>query len=111
MMNPAEMIAAIVNEIHIYLTTEFVLDSTSPSLIKYKSSDIEVAKNICDLALRLHNIVLNGEPAVVLSPFHKREVTYYNGLLIAAASTLPKNIKDRLIVCVYNGVPFAMNDN
>lgn len=111
MMNTAEKIAAIANEIHIYLTTEFVLDSTSPSLIKYKGSDIEVAKNICDLALRLHNISLNGEPSVVLSPFHMRELKYYNGLLIAAARTLPENIKNRLVMCVTNRVPFAMNDN
>ena len=109
MMNTAEKIAAIANEIHTYLTTEFVLDSTSPVRVKYKSSDIEVAKNICDLALRLHTIVLNGEPSVVLS--HMREVTYYNGLLIAAANKLPDNIKDRLIMCVTNRVPFAMNDN
>lgn len=111
MMNTAEKIAAIVNEIHTYLTTEFVLDKASPSLIKYKSSDIEVAKTICDLALKLHDVALNGEPSIILKPFHKREITYYNGLLIAAASTLPENIKNRLAMCVYNGVPFAMNDN
>lgn len=106
-------LAILTNEIHTYLITEFSLDETSKKGLSYRSPDVVVAKKIYDLAMALHNLAMNGDEKTILQPFNKREIAYYNNLLIYAATKLPTNLMTMLADCIANEKPFfgQANDN